>query len=377
MDNAQRDFNPVTRVPLYAQVREGIRVLLKDRKPGDRIGTELDFVKKFGVSVVTVRRALTELEKEGLIEKRQGSGTYIPETSSNRKHVAVLLDVDVASGPISPAYFKIVQEIRRHLTEMGIPNRPYLGHLPLGVEATGLTCRDFLDDVELDRVRGLAGFFIKRNPSWTKLLEAKGIPIVDAEFFRKEDIQQKLQMMERVLAYFHHRRRSRIAVMGWESRKDGACPFTEAFLQLAPKYGVEVDSRLIGLDAKGWEQGAGWERFRDIWTSSSDRPDGLFVADDIIFPDCESAIFEMGISVPKALDIVVRSSDAIELNPKFPIYVLRLMTSAYAKVYAQTIKALLEGGELPSLKSAPFVGQMDGDFATMDEPSPVAMLQAR
>jgi len=352
----------IARRPLYVQVRDRIRESLKRHQPGDRLGTEGEFVRRFNVSLVTVRRALSELEKEGVIERRQGSGTYVAEVSSAGKHVAVLLDVDIASGPLSPAYFKIVKEVRSSLKSMGIPCRPYLGNLPLGVEPTGITCEDLLEDVRLDRVRGLIGFFIKRDPAWTDLFEQKGVPIVDAHLFRKEDFQQKMAMMEQVLVYFHHRRRSRIAILGWESLRDGVRPFREAFSQLAPKYGIEMDSRLLDLSANGWEQGMGWERFRDIWTSSKDRPDGLFVADDSLFADCQRAITELNIPVPKVLDVVVRSSDAIELNPRFPIYVLKLMTNSYAKVYTLAMKALMEGASLPSLQLAPFVGAMEGDF---------------
>ncbi len=356
------DPQPIARRPLYVQVRDRIRESLAQYGPGHRLGTESEFVKRFNVSLVTVRRALSELEKDGVIERRQGSGTYVAEASSTGKHVAVLLDVDISSGPVSPAFFKIAQEIRNNLKALEIPCRPYLGNLPLGVEPTGITCEDLLADVELDRVRGLIGFFIKRDPSWTDTFAQKGIPIVDAQLFRKEDLQQKIMMMEQVLAYFHHRRRSRIAIMGWESLRDGVRPFGEAFAQLAPKYGIEVDSRLLDLNANGWEQGMGWERFRDIWTSSKDRPDGLFLADDMIFPDCQRAIMELNISVPKALDVVVRSSDAIELSPRFPVYVLKFATNSYAKVYTLAMKALMEGTSLPSLQLAPYVGAMEGDF---------------
>ena len=58
-----------------------------------RFPTEGFLCRKFSVSRVTVRNALDELEKEGLLERRQGSGTTLtgkyPEASRNR--IALLL----------------------------------------------------------------------------------------------------------------------------------------------------------------------------------------------------------------------------------------------------------------------------------------------
>jgi len=46
-------------------------------RPGARLPVERDQMVEFGVSRTTVRRALLRLEEAGLIERRQGSGTYL------------------------------------------------------------------------------------------------------------------------------------------------------------------------------------------------------------------------------------------------------------------------------------------------------------
>ena len=45
--------------------------------PEHKIQSERDFSEDLGVSRMTVRRALTELVNEGLLERRHGSGTYV------------------------------------------------------------------------------------------------------------------------------------------------------------------------------------------------------------------------------------------------------------------------------------------------------------
>ncbi|WP_280153772.1 histidine utilization repressor [Piscinibacter sp. XHJ-5] len=48
-------------------------------QPGVRLPSERELVQEFGCARMTVHRALRELEAEGLIERRQGSGSYVAE----------------------------------------------------------------------------------------------------------------------------------------------------------------------------------------------------------------------------------------------------------------------------------------------------------
>ena len=46
-------------------------------KPGDRLPSEAELVRKFGASRITVGRAVRELQHAGFVERRAGSGTYV------------------------------------------------------------------------------------------------------------------------------------------------------------------------------------------------------------------------------------------------------------------------------------------------------------
>lgn len=54
--------------------------ILQNKKRGQRLPTEMELMKSWNVSRQTVRQALSVLLSEGLIEKRQGSGTYVADT---------------------------------------------------------------------------------------------------------------------------------------------------------------------------------------------------------------------------------------------------------------------------------------------------------
>lgn len=46
-------------------------------RPGDRIPSELDLIKRFGVSRMTANRALRELEQAGAVTRVQGVGSFV------------------------------------------------------------------------------------------------------------------------------------------------------------------------------------------------------------------------------------------------------------------------------------------------------------
>jgi DNA-binding GntR family transcriptional regulator len=65
--------------PLYSQIQEYIAEMILSGKlpPDSKIQSEREFSEDLGVSRMTVRRAITELVNEGLLERRHGSGTYV------------------------------------------------------------------------------------------------------------------------------------------------------------------------------------------------------------------------------------------------------------------------------------------------------------
>jgi len=61
----------------YDAVQQRIRDhILTDLQPGQSLDSERRLAEQLGVSRVTIRRALTRLEEEGLVTRVHGSGTY-------------------------------------------------------------------------------------------------------------------------------------------------------------------------------------------------------------------------------------------------------------------------------------------------------------
>jgi GntR family transcriptional regulator len=66
-------------VPLHHQVYEDLRAALDagEWRPGDLLPPERQLAARYGCSLITVRRALSELAREGRLERTRGRGTTV------------------------------------------------------------------------------------------------------------------------------------------------------------------------------------------------------------------------------------------------------------------------------------------------------------
>jgi GntR family transcriptional regulator len=65
--------------PLYARIRHALRaeILEGQLAPGGRLPSESELGERFGASRITVRQALAELQREGLIYTLHGKGSFV------------------------------------------------------------------------------------------------------------------------------------------------------------------------------------------------------------------------------------------------------------------------------------------------------------
>jgi GntR family transcriptional regulator len=72
---------------LHEQVRQDLldRILAGEYKYGDRLPSEDELCKHYGVSRITVRRAVSELAAQFMLVRRRGVGTEVSYRSSSRR----------------------------------------------------------------------------------------------------------------------------------------------------------------------------------------------------------------------------------------------------------------------------------------------------
>ena len=75
--------------PLYQQIVDGLTREVSEGRlaPGTALPSFRGLAEDLLVSVITVKRAYEELERKGIIYRRQGLGTFVSETAGERSRV--------------------------------------------------------------------------------------------------------------------------------------------------------------------------------------------------------------------------------------------------------------------------------------------------
>src|SRR2546428_11794812 len=71
------------RLPRYHQIAQALRARIREGtlRPGARLETQRRLATSFGVTLMTLRQALELLEREHLISRRHGLGTFVAAPS--------------------------------------------------------------------------------------------------------------------------------------------------------------------------------------------------------------------------------------------------------------------------------------------------------
>lgn len=74
-------------VPIYRQIIDQVReqIMFGLLKEGDQLMSVKDLSAKLSINPMTVSKAYTIMETEGLVERRRGIGLFIAEIESNKK----------------------------------------------------------------------------------------------------------------------------------------------------------------------------------------------------------------------------------------------------------------------------------------------------
>lgn len=158
------------RVALCAAIEKGQFV------PGQKLGTENEIARRFGVSVITVRHALRDMAEMGLITRRRGAGTYVsasrPAVQSAKAGARTLL---VCAWGLKPLVVEGFNYFVAYELQRGIVNT-YDGKVQL------------IDPQDIDRVIQSvtpvesAVIWVSPRPEGIAVMERRGIPWIGMDY---------------------------------------------------------------------------------------------------------------------------------------------------------------------------------------------------
>jgi len=114
---------PAQPLPVYLQIAELLARQIKAGywREGERMPTEAELAHTLNVAVGTLRKSLALMAEQGILERIQGSGTYVKQ-SSGGKPIYELFRLELTTGPGLPtAHILDVQSMARpsHVPVLG------------------------------------------------------------------------------------------------------------------------------------------------------------------------------------------------------------------------------------------------------------------
>ncbi|MCL6442346.1 MAG: GntR family transcriptional regulator [Alicyclobacillus sp.] len=304
--------------PLYSIIYEKLREAIVEKRyvVGQKLPTEVELAKEFGVSRITSKRALEELERGGYIYRQRGRGSFVSELPDHARE-EIVAPRGVATDRVIPivlpsqghGMFGYVQGAADVLNQAGYYLQIYT------TNGTAPADRNLLERLHEIGMRMMIYYPADdRNLDLLLSLHFNGRPIITIDKRLEglpttaviSDNRAGGRMVTEMLLNAGHRRIAYVASVGIEavsSVRDRYIGYCTAL----SSYGVNIDPRIVSFDFTAPNEWGGGLNKRALNTLRSLLDAGVtavqaehdFVAREVML--CAEAL---GLSLPEELSIV-------------------------------------------------------------------------
>lgn len=339
--------------PKYQRLKENIKGKIRDGKwqPGDRIFSERIMADRFGVSRITVKKAISDLIGEGVLEHRKGKrGTFVKNGGNHQVHTNLIgVAIDDVRNLFGARMLRGIEDFlweKRYHTIICNAERniekveQYFASL-LENRIAGVIFAPVID-------RG----YVENNSRIVKLLETNGVAYVLIDRyvpgvlsnFVVSDHRESVKYITRHLLSKGYRRIALAIGTECSSMDEGL----EGYLEALAEAGVERDETLIvrandNLLHSRPDPGE-IERMERAMGKAGDFHAFLALNDRLLRAGI-SILLQKGISIGEEVKIAAHG-DAIEVYPRYTSEIPRVVEPAYEMGW-ESAKILLEAVKNP------------------------------
>lgn len=301
--------------PLYRQIVADIKSKIASGtlSAGDQIGSHQNLSQEYGVSLITVKKALSDLISEGVLFSRVGKGTFVaqrPERVDFGTHKSIGLVLEDLRNPF---FSRIVDSVEKAAYEQGY--NILISNSSGRIEKEEAQIRHF-------RQIGVSGVIIAslksshRASHSIRKIHEENFPYVMVSFVQDPDIcyvgsdhehgaflatEHLIKLGYQKIGYINAEEGN---VLG-ELRKQG---YLSALQQYDRPLQAGLVFQLRGKDE--WSHYHSGYRIGKQFGELPERPDAIFAYNDVSALGFEKAILEQGVSIPD--DIAIVGFDNIE-----------------------------------------------------------------
>ncbi|HYD51912.1 MAG TPA: GntR family transcriptional regulator [Gemmatimonadaceae bacterium] len=341
-------IDPAASTPLYQQVAADLRrrIVTGEIAVGARVPTHRELALDYGVSLITINKALAGLVSDGVLHSRVGRGTFVairpPESHDGRGRVLGFVLRDLSS----PFFSLVANAAQRRADELGF-----------GLIFSSSSFQLDREDEQIQRFRqlGVLGLIIvsmnrtyRLSPAIRELHD-QGLPYVMVSYTHGDDVPLVAGDVTRagVIAAEHllglGRRRfaymgDRIGSVMFERRSSG-------YLETLAAAGVPVAPEFVfQYPYEGeWNDYESGYAIGERVAAMFERPDAMYTHNDLGALGFEDALLDHGIRVPE--DVAIVGLDDIELaaRARVPLTTVHVPTDRIGALAVDHVVARIRG----------------------------------
>ena len=348
------------RSPVHEAVADDLRRVLAGRELNTKIEPEPELANRYSISVPTLRNATLILEREGILKRRQGSGTFIvgrglsPATSESGLafDVCLVLHNELLSYPHTCSFhLRQIHAIYSRLAESGISTKIlFTDH-----EREG-GYDELRDLISRRRVKCLA--LLQKHPeSLLELARENGVALANARYGGQEVsalspdgsasaiLLDYRELLSLALTEVLQQGGKRVALISWW--ESGGELDRSLFFSKAKELGLHTQPSWVIGDLSPKQSSSGWAAFREFWTSSQEHPDSLIITDEALLSGALQAMGDLGIAPGDNFRIVCHGNSP-EVQPLLSRNITRIWYNLddFVSAWTCTITDLLAGRPL-------------------------------
>ena len=288
--------------------------------PGSKLGAEREMLTTLNVSRSTLREAYSTLASEGLVERRQGAGTFVVR-HAKKASVGIIANVEHLASPLGYNYKLLIDGAGKRIDQAGYGHRLLVGNGEDSVLGHNFT---------KDSMAEMAGVL---STVWVNLLDQEaldreGVGLVSiagavpiSEYCVVYDYARMIEMAAELLTAHGY---DDFVIIHMKEDKahsgDHSWRFNELISEACDKAVGGDRDRLLTLPSSR-DYGRSYEVFKALWLGDR-RPRAIFFLDDAICDVATRAMLELGVRVGQDLAIVTQSNVGREFH--FPVPLTRL-----------------------------------------------------
>ncbi len=334
--------------PLYQQVADDIRCRIKlgELAIGDQIGSQQELTKIYDVSPITVKKAIADLIRDGVLFSRVGKGTYVAlprkvvDYSKTRTIGFVLRDLN------SPFFSRILQSVERTISDNKY--NLLLANSTNQPEIEDNQIRHFLD-------MGVSGIIIasmSHHYSATPLirqLSKENYPVVVVSYINDEDVcfigtdhelggyiatEHLIKCGYKRIGYINGEEGNLVG----ELRRDG-------FIKAVEEYSIRQfpeDTYRLRYRGETYDYNSGYEIGKQFITQAN-RAEALFIYNDLVALGFQRAVLDHGFKVPE--DVAIVGFDDIKrgITAQVPLTTIHQPTDEIGRLAVITLIEKING----------------------------------